>query len=68
MKKAYTDQTYDIPWTVENITERRIYIKLNFSDPFTISQYSEKDSLLLRFTKGAHILAKQNDFEKELQK
>jgi hypothetical protein len=66
MKKAYSDLTYDIPWTVENVTERRITINLNFSDPYTISQYSEKDSLLVRFNKGAHILAKQENFEKEL--
>ena len=37
MKKAYTDDTYDIPWKVENVTERRVQIQLNFSDPFTIS-------------------------------
>ena len=56
MKKAYTDDTYYIPWKVENVTERRIEISLNFSDPFTISQYSEKDSLIVRFIKGAHIV------------
>jgi hypothetical protein len=63
MKKAYTDETYDIPWTVENVTESRIFIQLNFSDPYTISQYSEKDSLLVKFNKGAHILSKQETLE-----
>jgi hypothetical protein len=59
MKKAYTDDTYDIPWKVVNVTERRIEISLNFSDPFTISQYSEKDSLIVKFIKGAHIVGNE---------
>jgi hypothetical protein len=67
MKKAYTDETYDIQWKVENVTERRIEISLNFSDPFTISQYSEKDSLIVKFIKGAHIVRNDDQLEKVLQ-
>jgi hypothetical protein len=59
MKKAYKDEAYDLKWRVENITKNKIFIWLNFSDPYTISQYHEKDNLVLRFQKGAHLLTKQ---------
>lgn len=52
MKKAFTDISYDIPWTITNITRNKLYISLNFSSPETISMYSEKDSLIVKFNKG----------------
>ncbi len=67
MKKAYTDLTYDVPWIVKNITQNKIVIWLNFSDPQTISQYSEKDNLLVRFEKGAKILTKQETLEQDIK-
>lgn len=63
MKKAYSDETYDIPWTVVGIERKKILIYLNFTDPKTISRYSEKDSLIVRFIKGSKVLAYQSDEE-----
>ena len=40
MQKAYSVQTYHIPWTVVNITANQLYIFLNFSDPATVSMFS----------------------------
>ncbi len=68
MRKAFGNQAdYDIPWTVEKVKEKHIQIQLNFSDPKTISQYSEKDSLIIRFNKGAHLLSEEENFYKELE-
>lgn len=57
MKKAFTDETYDIPWTVVGLSKSKIFIYLDFTDPKTISMYTEKDSLIVKFVKGSHILA-----------
>lgn len=67
MKKAYTDQTYEIPWTAQNVTNNTVTLWLNFSDPFTISQYSEKDSLIVKFNQGAQVISNQDSVDKLLQ-
>ena len=46
------------------MTKYTLTLKLNFSDPQTISIYSEKDSLVIKFNKGVHILSSQDAFEK----
>lgn len=57
MKKAFTDQTYYIPWQVVGIAKNKIFIYLDFTDPETISIFSEKDSLIVKFVKGSQILS-----------
>ena len=56
MRKAYSEETYDLPWSVVNVTATTLNVFVNFSDPKIVSIYSEKDSLVVRFIKGSQLV------------
>ena len=67
MQKAYSGVTYPIAWSAVNISANTLIIYLNYSDPATISQYSQKDTLLVSFKQGVPLLASQANNSANLQ-